>query len=60
MTTLSESDVEAAALDWLEGLGWQMVLRPGHRPGRHPDAERSITSAKVVLERRLRETPSPT
>ena len=25
MTTFNESTVEAAALEWLEGLGWQVV-----------------------------------
>ena len=26
LTHLSESDVEQAALEWLEGLGWRRVL----------------------------------
>ena len=25
MTTLTEADVEAAALDWLAGVGWQVA-----------------------------------
>ena len=28
MTTLTEADVEAAALDWLSGLGWQVAHGP--------------------------------
>ena len=53
MTTLSESDVEAAALDWLEGLGWRTAHGPDIGPD-GPDTERSDYS-QVVLERRLRE-----
>ena len=53
MTTLSESDVEAAALDWLEGLGWRTVHGPDIGPD-GPDTERSDYS-QVVLERRLRD-----
>ena len=52
--TLTESDVEQAALEWLEGLGW----RTTHGPDIGPDgsnAERSDYS-QVVLERRLRDT----
>ena len=54
MTTLSESDVEAAALDWLEGLGWRTAHGPDIGPD-GPDTERSDYS-QGVLERRLRET----
>ena len=39
MTTLSESDVEAAALDWLEGLGW----RTAHGPDIGPDGPDDLT-----------------
>ena len=53
MTTLSESDVEAAALDWLEGLGWQMAYGPDIAP-ESPNAERD-NFGQVVLERRLRD-----
>ena len=53
MTTLSESDVEAAALDWLEGLGWRTAHGPDIGPD-GPDTERSDYS-QGVLERRLRE-----
>ncbi len=34
MTTLTEADVEVAALEWLEGLGWQVA----HGPDIAPDA----------------------
>ena len=56
MTTLSESDVEAAALDWLEGLGWRTAHGPDIGPD-GPDTERSDYS-QVVLERRLRDALS--
>ena len=29
MTTITEADVEQAALDWLVGLGWQTARGPG-------------------------------
>ena len=53
MTTITESVVEEAALDWLTGLGWQV----GRRANVAPDslgAERS-DYGQVVLERRLRD-----
>ena len=53
MTTLTEADVEQAALAWLEGLGWRVA----HGPDIAPDtsgAERS-DYGQVVLERRLRD-----
>ena len=53
MNTLTESDVETAALDWLAALGWQ----PAHGPDVSPDtpgAERD-NYGQVVLERRLRD-----
>jgi type I restriction enzyme R subunit len=51
MTTLSESTVEFAALEWLSTLGWQTA----HGPDIAPDtagAERA-EYGQVVLERRL-------
>ncbi len=51
--TLTESDVEQAALDWLEGLGWRVAHGPDIGPD-GPDAERS-DYGQVVLERRLRD-----
>ncbi len=49
---VTESTVEAAALEWLEGLGWEV----GHGPGIAPygsGAERS-DYRETVLEQRLR------
>ena len=51
MTTFSESEVEEAALEWLEGLGWAVAHGPDIAPGT-PDAERDDYD-QVVLERRL-------
>ena len=39
MTTLTEADVEAAALDWLAGVGWQVAHGPDSAPNT-PSAER--------------------
>ena len=52
--TLSEADVEQAALDWLEGLGWRVA----HGPDIGPDGLNSERAdySQVVLERRLRDT----
>ena len=53
MTTLTEADVEAAALEWLAALGWQIA----HGPDIGPDdpAEERADYGAVVLERRLRD-----
>ena len=53
MTTITEADVEQAALDWLSGLGWQVAHGPDIAPDT-PGAERS-DYGQVVLERRLRD-----
>ena len=53
MTTITESVVEEAALEWLAGLGWQTVYGPDIAPDT-PNAERSDYD-QVVLERRLRD-----
>ena len=53
MTTISESVVEEAALQWLAGLGWQTAHGPDIAPDT-PNAERSDYD-QVVLERRLRD-----
>ena len=53
MTTLTESDVEQAALGWLEGLGWQVAHGPDIAPDT-PNAERT-GFGQVVLERRLQD-----
>ncbi len=48
-TTLTEADVEDAALDWLKDLGWQTAHGPDIAPGA-PNSERS-EYRQVVLER---------
>ena len=53
MTTLSEADVEEAALEWLAAFGWQTAHGPDIGPGA-PGEERADYGA-VVLERRLRD-----
>ena len=53
MTTLTEADVEAAALEWLAALGWQTAHGPDIGPGA-PGEERADYGA-VVLEQRLRD-----
>ncbi len=53
MTRLTESEVEAAALEWLEGLGWAVAHGPDIGP-EGPAAERS-DPGQAVLERRLRD-----
>ena len=53
MTSFTESEVEAAALEWLAALGWNVA----HGPDIAPDAAGSERSdyTNVVLERRLRD-----
>ena len=53
MTTITEADVEDAALEWLDALGWQTV----HGPDIGPSAvgEERADYGAVVLERRLRD-----
>ena len=53
MTTLTEADVEQAALEWLSGLGWQVLHGPDIAPDM-PNAERA-DYGQVVLNRRLRD-----
>ena len=54
MTRITESEVEDAALDWLESLGWSVA----HGPDIAPDtvAAERVDYGQVVLERRLRDT----
>ncbi len=56
MPSFAESDVETAALEWLENLGWNIVCGPDIAPDA-PGAERS-SYGDVVLERRLRDALS--
>ena len=51
MTTITEAEVEQAALDWLSDFGWQVAHGPDIAPGT-PNAERG-DYGQVVLERRL-------
>ena len=53
MTTITEADVEQAALDWLAGLGWSVAHGPDIAPD-SPGAERG-DYGEVVLEHRLRD-----
>ena len=53
VTTLTEADVEQAALDWLVSLGWRVAHGRDIAPDT-PDAER-FDYGQVVLERRLRD-----
>ena len=53
MTTINESTAEAAALEWLATVGWQVAHGPNIAPDT-PNAERD-DYAQVVLERRLRD-----
>ena len=53
MTTLFESDVEAAALEWLDTLGWQVAHGPDIAPDTPSAARADYT--QVVLEARLRD-----
>ena len=53
MTTLHESDVETAALEWLTALGWKTAHGPDIAPDT-PGAERE-NYAQVVLEGRLQD-----
>ncbi len=53
VTTLTEADVEQAALDWLVSLGWRVAHGRDIAPDA-PNAERS-DYGQVVLERRLRD-----
>lgn len=53
MNPLTESDVEAPALDWLKAIGWHIAYGPNIAPDMLA-AERSKYS-EVVLARRLRD-----
>ena len=53
MTTITESVVEEAALDWLDGLGWSVARGPDIAPDTVA-AERA-DYGQVILERRLRD-----
>ena len=50
-TTFTESEVEAAALEWIEGLGWSAAHGPDIAP--HADGAERADYSEVVLEPRL-------
>ena len=52
MTTITEADVEQAALGWLSALGWQVAHGPEIAPDA-PNAERG-DYGQVVPERKVR------
>ncbi len=56
MKTITESEVEEAALEWLAGLGWNVVHGPDIAPDT-PGAERD-DYGRVTLEWRLRDALS--
>ena len=54
MTTFTESEVEDAALGWLEGLGWEVAHGPHIAP--HSAGSERTVYTEVILENRLRQT----
>ncbi len=52
MSPFSEATVEAAALNWLAGLGWQTAHGPAIAP--HSANPERADHSEVILERRLR------
>ena len=54
MNSITESDIETAALNWLAGMGYSVLHGPDIALPDAPDAERSRYE-DVVLERRLRD-----
>ena len=53
MNAFTESELEAAALEWLEGLGWKVAHGPDIAP--HADGAERADYTEVVLEHRLRD-----
>ena len=53
MTPFTESTVEAAALEWLEALGWRVAHGPDIAP--YADRAERADYTEVVLENRLRD-----
>ncbi|MCY3929817.1 MAG: type I restriction endonuclease subunit R [Acidobacteria bacterium] len=51
--TFTESEVEDAALEWLQGLGWSVAHGPNIAP--HAEESERADYREVVLERRLRD-----
>ena len=53
MTAFTESEVEAAALEWLESLGWRVANGPHIAP--HAGGSERPDYTEVILENRLRQ-----
>ena len=53
MTTFTESEVEDAALEWLESLGWEVGHGPHIAP--HSAGSERTDYTEVILENRLRQ-----
>ena len=53
MTTFTESEVEDAALEWLESLGWEVAHGPHIAP--HAAGSERTDYTEVILENRLRQ-----
>ncbi len=52
-SSFTESEVEAAALEWLEGLGWKVAHGPDVAP--HAEGAERADYTEVVLENQLRD-----
>ena len=52
-SSFTESEVEAAALEWLEGLGWKVAHGPDIAP--HAEGAERADYTEVVLENQLRD-----
>ena len=52
--SFTEPEVEAAALEWLEGLGWRVAHGPEIGP--HADGAERANYSEVILEHRLRDS----
>ncbi len=50
---VTESTVEATALEWLEGVGWQVAHGPDIAP--HADGTERADYSDVILKHRLRD-----
>ncbi len=57
MTTLTEADVEHAALEWLSGLNWRVAHGPDIAPDIAPDTPnpQCFDYSHVILEQWLRD-----
>ncbi len=51
MAAFTESEVEDATLEWLEGLGWKVAHGPEIAP--HAEGAERTDYTEVILEQRL-------